>query len=112
MSFRSYGTVDSQNNSPCRYDPGHVCIFYSSIIYHKVAKFESAIQTTLQAEEKITPGRIGTVFFFPKESYQILHDKPPRWGYRTAFGRAEGLIPKRYLDMDDDGAEYESEEEM
>ncbi|KAF8867895.1 hypothetical protein CPB84DRAFT_1810481, partial [Gymnopilus junonius] len=89
MLFPQFGTKFS-------YDPGHVCIFYSSIIYHKVAKFESAIQTTLQAEEKITPGRI--------ESYQILHDKPPRWGYRTAFGRAE--------DMDDDGAEYESEEEM
>lgn len=88
-----------------------MCIFYSSIIYHKVAKFKPSIQTSAQEKDNITPGRIGTVFFFPKESYEILRDKKPGWGYRTAFGRTEALIPKRYLDTDDNEDTYESEDD-
>jgi hypothetical protein len=42
--------------------------------------------------EKITPGRIGTVFFFPRNSLEILKGKPARWGYETAFGKNEHLV--------------------
>ena len=75
-----------------RYDPGHVCIFYSSKIFHKVAKFHPAVQTSSEAEQSITPGRIGSVFFFPSASYHILKDKREGWGYQTAFGRNKGLV--------------------
>jgi hypothetical protein len=72
-----------------------VCIFYSSKIFHKVAKFWPVTQTQEEKEENITPGRIGSVFFFPVESYNILEGKPARWGYRTAFGRNEDLLEVR-----------------
>jgi hypothetical protein len=79
-----------------RYKPGHVCIFYSSQIFHKVAKFYPLQQTETQQQENITPGRIGSVFFFPKASYKILADKPADWGYKTAFGKNEKLFEKRF----------------
>lgn len=97
-----------QLGSKMSYDPGHVCIFYSSIIFHKVTKFYPHVQTTEQQEEKVTPGRIGTVFFFPKHSYTILKDKRPGWALETAFGRMENLIPKRLDEEEED--EFESEE--
>lgn len=61
------------------------------MIYHKVAKFYPKEQTVAQAAQQITPGRIGSVFFFPKVSYDVLKDKPQKWGYRTGFGK-EGLL--------------------
>jgi len=57
-----------------------------------VATFNPSPQTILQAHEKITPGRIGSVFFFPSASYKVLKDKRPGWGYETAFGRNEHLV--------------------
>jgi hypothetical protein len=77
-----------------RYSPGDFCIFYSSTIYHKVAPFVPLPQTTDQAASNITPGRIGTVFFFPKNSLEILEGKPKRWGYKTAFGKNEHLLTR------------------
>jgi hypothetical protein len=77
-----------------RYRPGDVCIFFSSIIYHKVSRFYPSKQTPTQAEENITPGRIGSVFFFPSPSYDVLKDKEEGWGYKTAFGKNESLIWK------------------
>jgi len=38
------------------------------------------------------PGRIGSVFFFPSQSYNILDGKREGWGYKTAFGRNEALV--------------------
>jgi hypothetical protein len=61
-------------------------------MFHKVSKFQPVIQTGSEAEQKITPGRIGSVFFFPVASYDILKDKRPGWGYQTAYGRNEALI--------------------
>ena len=75
-----------------RYKAGHVCIFYSSIIFHKVAKFVPLAQTQEDKAHSITPGKIGSVFFFPAASYQILKGKPAKWGYRTGFGRNEHLL--------------------
>jgi len=73
-----------------------VCIFYSSIIYHKVAKFQPSMQTEEQAQQKITPGRIGSVFFFPTASYEILRNKKPGWASRTAFGKNEKLVEENF----------------
>jgi len=46
----------------------------------------------VEEEEKITPGRIGSVFFFPRNSLNVLQGKPKRWAYKTAFGRNEDLV--------------------
>jgi hypothetical protein len=69
-----------------------VCIFYSSLIFHKVAKFNPLPQTEEEKEERITPGRIGSVFFFPADSYKILKGKKKKWAFRTAFGKNEHLL--------------------
>jgi len=47
-----------------------------------------------QQEDYILPGRIGTVFFFPKESYKILQDKEKGWGYGSGFGQSDFLWQK------------------
>lgn len=78
----------------CRYAAGDVIIFYSSQIYHKVDTFTPLPQTKDMENQHITPGRIGTVFFFPKESLDILKGKSRRWGALTGFGGAEHLLPK------------------
>ena len=43
-------------------------------------------------QQAITPGRIGSVFFFPEASYDILKDKRPGWGYQTAFGKNDSIV--------------------
>lgn len=73
----------------CRYDPGSICMFFSSQIYHKVENFQPAQQTAEEKRERLTPGRIGTVMFFPKASYEILEGKPPGWAVMTNSGRHE-----------------------
>jgi hypothetical protein len=78
--------------NPKRYGPGSVCIFYSSAIFHKVSTFFPLAQTVDQSSEAITPGRIGSVFFFPKDSLDILKGKPKNWGRETNFGRNESLL--------------------
>ena len=75
-----------------RYAPGDICIFFSSAIYHKVERFVPKVQTQEESNQNITPGRIGTVFFFPEASFEILQDKNEGWGYKTAFGRNEDLV--------------------
>lgn len=96
------------------YDPGHVCIFFSSTLYHKVAHFSPTLQTVEHKKSNLTPGRIGSVFFFPQESYQILNGKPANWGLETSFGRMENIFREggaRYReDEDEEEIEYESEE--
>ncbi|KAF8164939.1 hypothetical protein B0H34DRAFT_670905 [Crassisporium funariophilum] len=57
-----------------------------SLIHHKVGKFKAHLQTAEQKEECITPGRTGTVFFFPKDSLSILEEKPEGWASRTGLG--------------------------
>jgi hypothetical protein len=57
-----------------------------------VATFQPNTQTETHAQQAITPGRIGSVFFFPDASYKILEDKRPGWGFQTAFGKNEGIV--------------------
>ncbi|RXW19334.1 hypothetical protein EST38_g6528 [Candolleomyces aberdarensis] len=64
-----------QLNAKLAYQSGDVCIFFSSILYHKVDTYFPTTQSQEEKEQKITPGRIGSVFFFPKESYEVLKDK-------------------------------------
>lgn len=79
-----------------RYSPGDLAIFYSSDIFHKVNTFTPMEQSLSAQRQDIMPGRIGTVFFFPKASYEILEDKPSGWGYQTAFGQNEHLLKKMF----------------
>ena len=46
-------------------------------------------------EEEITPGRIGTVFFFPKDSLQNLAGKAPNWAVTTALGAKPYAMNRR-----------------
>jgi hypothetical protein len=70
-----------------RYEPGAVCIFYASILYHKVAHFKPTLQVLVRKDEGITPGRIGTVMFFPEASKNLLKGKEKGWGRKTNFGK-------------------------
>jgi hypothetical protein len=67
------------------YLPGHLCFFRSAEIFHKVAGWKPTTHNSVN--DICTPGRIGTVFFFPEPSFQILKDKPPGWGAKTDYGR-------------------------
>jgi hypothetical protein len=40
----------------------------------------------MKAEDRFTPGRIGSVFFFPEQSFEILKDKPENWFKNTPAG--------------------------
>jgi len=56
----------------------------------------SHVCTAAMQKENMTPGRIGTVMFFPEHSYEILKDKPAGWGKATNFGRDGHLIPSTH----------------
>ena len=79
-----------------------MCLFFSSFIYHKVAKFYPKTSNTKDQSQGIAPGRIGTVFFFPRVSYETLQDKPPGWGYRTGFGMNSNMFVGEEEDSDDE----------
>ncbi|KAF9003692.1 hypothetical protein BDQ17DRAFT_1326062 [Cyathus striatus] len=74
-----------------KYKPGSVCIFYSSTIYHEVLPFTPNVQTKQMQDDGITPGRIGSVFFFPEGSMEVLEGKEENWAAETAFGRFQFL---------------------
>jgi hypothetical protein len=44
--------------------------------------------TVKRLGDPLTPGRIGHVFFFPKESLTQLKGKTKDWGIDTIYGRA------------------------
>ncbi|TFK17419.1 hypothetical protein FA15DRAFT_605111, partial [Coprinopsis marcescibilis] len=74
------------------YSPGDVCIFYAGDLYHRVAPFRPLETSQMDKKNQITSGRIGSVFFFPVQSYEVLHDKPKDWGYKTQWGKNEHLF--------------------
>lgn len=55
-------------------------------MYHRVAHWRPLKHTD---PTELTPGRIGSVSFFPKESFNQLKTRPAGWGARTAYGRWE-----------------------
>lgn len=71
------------------YKPGHVCIFPAGQIYHQVEEWSPLVHTP---DNAVTPGRIGSVFFFPVDSLRILEDKPAGWVKDTSHGRLEEFV--------------------
>jgi len=90
FQFLSYNFSSFAN----RYEPGSVCIFYSSMTYHQVARFTPPPQTQEQKVDNITPGRIGTVMFFPEPIYHLLKGTEVGWARQTDFKRNEDLVPR------------------
>jgi len=84
--FCFFSQVQLKLVSMFSYGPGCVCIFFSSELYHKVSNFQPLQQTKEQKDKNITPGRIGTVMFFPKASFEILKGKPEGWARKTDYG--------------------------
>ncbi|KAJ8083275.1 hypothetical protein PM082_009147 [Marasmius tenuissimus] len=66
------------------YKPGTVIVFRASKIFHTVGHWEALPMTM---EDGITPGRIGTVFFFPESSLDEPQGKEPGWALKTNYGR-------------------------
>lgn len=76
------------------YGPGHVVIFNASDILHKVVEWTASPG---QEGARVSPGRIGSVFFFPRASLDTLRGKLPGWGRTTNYGRAEHLMTQGEL---------------
>ena len=66
------------------YRPGHVLIFLSGKVYHRVSKWMPAPSP----DNVLTPGRIGNVYFFPQASYDLLKGKKKDWNILTRTGKA------------------------
>ncbi|KAJ3854704.1 hypothetical protein EV368DRAFT_36283 [Lentinula lateritia] len=81
-----------------QYSPGHIVIGLTSILFHRVEDWTIATPSMEQLEEwkrwRLTPGRIGIVSFFPRNSYNLLNNKEAHWGADTQYGRREELLPK------------------
>lgn len=76
---------------------------------HLVDTFYPLPQSPEDRRQKITPGRIGSVFFFPKASFQLLQGKGPHWARKTAFGRNEYLYAPGTFDLQDDSGDSEDQ---
>ena len=82
--------ADQLLNGNLRYPAGALLLMHSGKVVHRVGKWTSMRQEDLPAwakERGITPGRIGTVFMCPKDSYKKLSGKRPGWAAETAAGR-------------------------
>ncbi|KAK1230754.1 hypothetical protein PQX77_006146 [Marasmius sp. AFHP31] len=66
------------------YKPGTVIAFRASKIFHTIGKWEAL---PMKATDGISPGRIGTVFYFPESSLKEMRDKEPGWALSTNYGR-------------------------
>ncbi|KAG6864741.1 hypothetical protein C0991_007448 [Blastosporella zonata] len=71
------------------YCPGSICMFEAYRIYHAVSRWAPMV---MEEQDVLTPGRISTVLFSPKNSVEMLKGKPPGWGKRTDFGRWQALV--------------------
>jgi hypothetical protein len=69
--------------SSARYDPGTAVIFLSGQLYHSVSEWKPDMQGE---SDRLTPGRVGNVFFFPKESFDKLYGKSAGWNWKTISG--------------------------
>ncbi|KAJ6603786.1 hypothetical protein B0H10DRAFT_2078693 [Mycena sp. CBHHK59/15] len=66
------------------YRPGTMAAFYADCMIHSVGDWEAV---RMEKNDKMTPGRIGTVFYIPQSSAEALGDKEPGWGLKTNYGR-------------------------
>jgi hypothetical protein len=77
------------NNEKFSYCPGHMCIYFAQVLYHTVEEWNPLGGMT---NEKITPGRIGHVFFSPDQSVKALFGKEPGWASHTAGGTVPSAV--------------------
>lgn len=91
-----------------RYEPGAVCISLSASLYHAVEKWHPIPCPPELQVDNITPGRIGTVFFFPEKSLQTLEGKPPGWMRETAGGLLPLSAPSPSKSQDYDRKKIEA----
>ena len=73
-------------NCHTSYRPGDVFISYSDALVHRVSHWTMPDKPNFQDE--VTPGRIGSVFYFPEQSLEELKDRPKGWAQDTAHGHA------------------------
>ncbi|KAI0757027.1 hypothetical protein C8Q80DRAFT_1280846 [Daedaleopsis nitida] len=72
--------------SRLEYGPRAVFLSLSGVIAHRVTEWKAV---SGEEDEGIgcTPGRIGNIFFSPKNSLRRLAGRPPLWGKQTAYGK-------------------------
>ncbi|KAJ7710664.1 hypothetical protein B0H17DRAFT_1123782 [Mycena rosella] len=75
-----------------RYTPGDLCLSFARALYHGVEEWEPLPVDEKDILNKLIPGRISTVFFFPQSSLSTLEDKAAGWSRDTAGG----LLPSFY----------------
>ncbi|TFK59825.1 hypothetical protein BDN72DRAFT_780214, partial [Pluteus cervinus] len=81
------------------YNKGDVIVSYAGRLTHKVTNWKPSPHYP----PGVTPGRVGTVFFFPKHSLDQLRGKPYHWGIKTGYGRYDcnmQFAPRRIQEMD------------
>ncbi|KAJ7801898.1 hypothetical protein B0H14DRAFT_2614923 [Mycena olivaceomarginata] len=65
------------------YRPGTMAAFYASWIIHAVGQWKSV---QMEANGETMLGWIGTVFYIPYSSMEVLGDKEVEWGLMTNYG--------------------------
>ncbi|KAL0059543.1 hypothetical protein AAF712_013688 [Marasmius tenuissimus] len=76
------------------YRPGDILLLYANYIWHTIDEWKS---TKMTRSHTTTPGRIGTVFFFPSKSLDYLEDKEAGWGKDTMYGRLPSSKAHRHV---------------
>ncbi|TEB17147.1 hypothetical protein FA13DRAFT_1650302 [Coprinellus micaceus] len=65
------------------YRPGDLAIFMAGHLYHAVDEWAP---TAVPSGAGVTPGRVSSVFFFPRHSFTKLEGRPRFWNMRTLTG--------------------------
>ncbi|KAL0565144.1 hypothetical protein V5O48_016887 [Marasmius crinis-equi] len=74
--------------------PGDLLLIHANKVWHVVDVWEA---TKMSKNHTTTPGRIGTVFFFPSDSLPHLEGREPGWGADTMFGAIPSARPRRHV---------------
>ncbi|KAF5313363.1 hypothetical protein D9611_008590 [Ephemerocybe angulata] len=64
------------------YRPRDLVFLMAGHLFHAMGRWSPR-----DGGDDLSPGRAGTVFFFPKASFERLEGKPPRWNIDTVSGR-------------------------
>ncbi|KAL0066105.1 hypothetical protein AAF712_006937 [Marasmius tenuissimus] len=75
------------------YRPGDLVLLYANKIWHTIDFWKA---TKMNKHHNTTPGRVGTVFFFPTRSLEGLLDKEAGWAADTMHGRLPTCRPERH----------------
>ncbi|KAF7342725.1 Histone-lysine N-methyltransferase SET9 [Mycena sanguinolenta] len=71
-----------QLNLVFQYKPTSIAAFFAGCTVHWVDEWKPKL---MEKKDEITPGRIGTVFYIPQPSADVLGDKEAGWGKNTNF---------------------------